>query len=67
MITLYVDFFVEGNFRLPSTHFMAVILHHYAFHISQLSPMGMVRVHHFEFVCRYQGLEPTVEKFKVLY
>ncbi|KAF5771477.1 hypothetical protein HanXRQr2_Chr13g0565351 [Helianthus annuus] len=46
---------------------MAVILHHYAFHISQLSPMGMVRVRHFEFVCRSQGLEPTVEKFRVFY
>ncbi|MFS8006296.1 hypothetical protein Hanom_Chr14g01247551 [Helianthus anomalus] len=43
---------------------MASILHYYAFHISQLSPMGMVRIHHFEFVCRSQGLEPTVDKFR---
>ncbi|MFS7898544.1 hypothetical protein Hanom_Chr03g00235561 [Helianthus anomalus] len=27
----------------------------------------MVRVRHFEFVCRSQGLEPTVEKFRVFY
>ncbi|KAJ0680790.1 hypothetical protein HanPI659440_Chr16g0628311 [Helianthus annuus] len=29
--------------------------------------MGMVRIRHFEFVCRSQGLEPTVEKFRVIY
>ncbi|KAJ0914782.1 hypothetical protein HanPSC8_Chr06g0242511 [Helianthus annuus] len=46
---------------------MAGILHYYAFQISQLSPMGMVRIRHFEFLCRSQGLEPTVEKFRVFY
>ncbi|KAJ0435040.1 hypothetical protein HanPSC8_Chr17g0788971 [Helianthus annuus] len=46
---------------------MAVILHFYGFHISQLSPMGMVRIHHFEFICRSQGLEPLVDKFRVFY
>ncbi|KAF5793874.1 hypothetical protein HanRHA438_Chr08g0332711 [Helianthus annuus] len=46
---------------------MAAILHPYAFHISQLSPIGMVRIRHFEFVYRSQGLEPTVEKFRVFY
>ncbi|KAM0006194.1 hypothetical protein Hdeb2414_s0181g00825671 [Helianthus debilis subsp. tardiflorus] len=66
-ITLFAYFFEEGIFWLPATHFMAAILHHYAFHISQLSPMGMVRIRHFEFVCRSQGLEPTVEKFGVFY
>ncbi|MFS7936577.1 hypothetical protein Hanom_Chr05g00417201 [Helianthus anomalus] len=66
-ITLYADFFGEGNFRLPVTHYMATILHSYVFHISQQSPMGMVRIRHFEFVCRLQGLEPTVEKFRVFY
>ncbi|MFS8019646.1 hypothetical protein Hanom_Chr15g01406161 [Helianthus anomalus] len=33
-ITLYADFFGEGNFRLPVTHLMEAILHHYGFHIS---------------------------------
>ncbi|MFS7997786.1 hypothetical protein Hanom_Chr12g01146021 [Helianthus anomalus] len=46
---------------------MASILHFYGFHISQMSPMGMVRVRHFEFLCRSQGLEPTVEKFIAFY
>ncbi|MFS7921325.1 hypothetical protein Hanom_Chr03g00235481 [Helianthus anomalus] len=58
-ITLFEDFFLEGNFRLPATEFMASILHFYGFHTSQMSPAGMVRVSHFEFLCRYQGMDPT--------
>ncbi|MFS7978982.1 hypothetical protein Hanom_Chr10g00921931 [Helianthus anomalus] len=64
-ITLFEDFFLQGNFWLPATKFMAHILHYYGFHISQLSPPDMVR--HFEFMCRSHGIEPTVEKFTVFY
>ncbi|KAJ0754216.1 hypothetical protein HanPI659440_Chr09g0344371 [Helianthus annuus] len=32
-----------------------------------MSPMGMVRVRHFDFLCRSQGLEPSVEKFRAFY
>ncbi|MFS7911213.1 hypothetical protein Hanom_Chr02g00115461 [Helianthus anomalus] len=46
---------------------MAHILHYYGFHISQMSPPDMVRVRHFEFLCRSHGIEPTVEKFRVFY
>ncbi|KAJ0578465.1 hypothetical protein HanOQP8_Chr05g0196801 [Helianthus annuus] len=46
---------------------MAHILHYYGFHISQMSPPGMVRVRHFEFLCRSHGIEPTVEKFRAFY
>ncbi|KAF5758814.1 hypothetical protein HanRHA438_Chr16g0746171 [Helianthus annuus] len=56
-ITLFVDFFSEGNFWQPATHFLGNILQYYGFHISQMSPMGMVHVRHFEFVCRSQGME----------
>ncbi|KAJ0932571.1 hypothetical protein HanPSC8_Chr04g0175171 [Helianthus annuus] len=66
-ITLFEDFFLQGNFQLPATEFMASILHFYGFHISQMSPTGMVRVRHFEFLCRSQGMEPTVEKFWAFY
>ncbi|KAJ0809960.1 hypothetical protein HanPI659440_Chr01g0021201 [Helianthus annuus] len=66
-ITLFEDFFLQGNFRLPAMEFMAHILHYYGFHISQMSPSGMVRVRHFEFLCRSHGIEPTVEKFWVFY
>ncbi|KAF5791709.1 hypothetical protein HanRHA438_Chr09g0409561 [Helianthus annuus] len=46
---------------------MASILNLFGFHISQMSPMGMVRVRHFDFLCRSQGLEPSVEKFRAFY
>ncbi|KAJ0753164.1 hypothetical protein HanPI659440_Chr09g0332661 [Helianthus annuus] len=46
---------------------MASILHYYGFHISQMSPPDMVRVRHFEFLCRSQGIEPSVEKFRAFY
>ncbi|MFS7955331.1 hypothetical protein Hanom_Chr07g00641391 [Helianthus anomalus] len=49
------------------TEFVAHILHYYGFHISQLTPPGMVRVRHFEFLCRRHEIEPTVEKFRVFY
>ncbi|MFS7929958.1 hypothetical protein Hanom_Chr04g00338501 [Helianthus anomalus] len=61
-ITLFEDFFLQGNFWLLSTEFMAHILHYYGFHISHMSPPGMVRVRHFEFLCRSHDIEPTVEK-----
>ncbi|MFS7994580.1 hypothetical protein Hanom_Chr12g01107701 [Helianthus anomalus] len=41
-ITLFSDFFLDGNFRLPATTFMASILNYYGFHISQMSPIGTV-------------------------
>ncbi|KAF5756574.1 hypothetical protein HanXRQr2_Chr17g0816311 [Helianthus annuus] len=66
-ITIFEDFFLQGNFRLPATEFMASILHFYGFHISQMSPVDMVRVRHFEFLCRSHGIEPSVEKFRAFY
>ncbi|KAJ0813372.1 hypothetical protein HanPSC8_Chr17g0772681 [Helianthus annuus] len=32
-----------------------------------MSPPGMVRVRHFEFLCRAHGVEPTVERFRAFY
>ncbi|KAM0007405.1 hypothetical protein Hdeb2414_s0142g00811771 [Helianthus debilis subsp. tardiflorus] len=32
-----------------------------------MSPPGMVRVRHFEFLCRAHEIEPTVERFRVFY
>ncbi|MFS8025213.1 hypothetical protein Hanom_Chr16g01472331 [Helianthus anomalus] len=66
-IILFADFFGEGDFRLPATHVLGDILQYYGFHISLLSPMGMVRIQHFEFVCRSQGEQPTVERFRAFY
>ncbi|KAM0005851.1 hypothetical protein Hdeb2414_s0196g00829651 [Helianthus debilis subsp. tardiflorus] len=66
-ITLYEDFFLQGNLRLPATNFLGHILHYYNFHLSQMSLPGMVRVRHFEFLCRSHGIEPSVEKFRAFY
>ncbi|KAJ0588673.1 hypothetical protein HanIR_Chr04g0177401 [Helianthus annuus] len=66
-ITLFEDLFLQGNFRLPATEFLSHILHYYGFHLSQMSPPGMVRVRHFEFLCRSHDIESTVERFRVFY
>ncbi|KAF5766848.1 hypothetical protein HanRHA438_Chr15g0732731 [Helianthus annuus] len=66
-ITLLWDYFTEGNFRLPATRFFLDILSYYKFHISQLHPIGMVRIRHFEFLYRSMYIEPTVNRFRVLY
>ncbi|KAJ0744837.1 hypothetical protein HanPI659440_Chr10g0392161 [Helianthus annuus] len=66
-ITLFWDFFCDGNFRLPATTFLLDILSFYNIHLSQLHPIGMVRVRHFEFVCRSMNIEPTVPRFRVFH
>ncbi|KAM0024744.1 hypothetical protein Hdeb2414_s0022g00619251 [Helianthus debilis subsp. tardiflorus] len=66
-VTLFWDFFSAGNFRLPVTKFFLEFLEYYKIHISQLHPIGMVRVRHFEFVCRTMNLEPTVARFRVFH
>ncbi|MFS8018276.1 hypothetical protein Hanom_Chr15g01390181 [Helianthus anomalus] len=40
-ITLFWNYFAEGNFRLPATKFVLEVLGYYKFHIYQLNPMGM--------------------------
>ncbi|KAJ0448514.1 hypothetical protein HanPSC8_Chr17g0784341 [Helianthus annuus] len=66
-VTLFWDFFSAGNFRLPVTKFFLEILEHYKFHVSQMHPIGMVRVRHFEFVCRTMHIELTVPRFRVFH
>ncbi|KAF5818519.1 hypothetical protein HanPI659440_Chr02g0049931 [Helianthus annuus] len=63
-VSLFADFFGDGHFRLTATHFFSALLTFYHFHVSQLSPLGMVRIRHFELCFRSQGLEPTVERFR---
>ncbi|MFS7954151.1 hypothetical protein Hanom_Chr07g00626901 [Helianthus anomalus] len=66
-ITLFVDFFGDGNFRLPLTHFFGSILSYYGFYTSQFSPLGMVRVRNFKVYYCSQGVESTVERFRACY
>ena len=48
-ITLYADFFTGVNFHLPATKFLCAVLRYFGLHITQLHPMGMARITHFEF------------------
>ncbi|MFS7971118.1 hypothetical protein Hanom_Chr09g00828961 [Helianthus anomalus] len=66
-ITLFWDFFSAGNFRLPATKFVLDILSYYKFPISQMHPIGMVWVRHFEFVCHTMHIEPSVTRFLVFH
>ncbi|KAM0067350.1 hypothetical protein Hdeb2414_s0002g00060051 [Helianthus debilis subsp. tardiflorus] len=66
-ITLWADFFNEGNLRLPVTVFVAEVLEYYHIHISQLSPFGMFRIRNFEYTFRAHGLPLTVENFRRFY
>ncbi|KAJ0435245.1 hypothetical protein HanIR_Chr17g0891201 [Helianthus annuus] len=66
-MTLYVDFFWEGNFRLPMSKFIGELLTGYGLHISQINTLGLPQITHFEFICRAQRIEPTFEKFNVFY
>ncbi|KAF5816299.1 hypothetical protein HanRHA438_Chr03g0144161 [Helianthus annuus] len=66
-ITLFWDYFADGNFRLPTTRFVLDVLDYYKFHISQLHPIGMVQIQHFEFLCRSMHIEPTINCFRVFY
>ncbi|KAJ0539180.1 hypothetical protein HanHA300_Chr08g0283421 [Helianthus annuus] len=66
-ITLWADFFTDGNLRLPVTVFVAEVLEYYHLHISQLSPFGMFRIRNFEYTFRAHGLPITVENFRRFY
>ncbi|KAM0020473.1 hypothetical protein Hdeb2414_s0025g00667521 [Helianthus debilis subsp. tardiflorus] len=54
-ITLFSDFFKFCNFRLPVTKFFKLVLDHYRIHISQLHPLGLVKLRQFEFACAALG------------
>ncbi|KAJ0469978.1 putative 5-methyltetrahydropteroyltriglutamate--homocysteine S-methyltransferase [Helianthus annuus] len=66
-ITLWADFFNDGNLRLPVTVFVAEVLEYYHLHISQLSSFGMFRIRNFEYTFRAHGLPITVENFRRFY
>ncbi|KAF5784954.1 hypothetical protein HanXRQr2_Chr10g0422891 [Helianthus annuus] len=66
-ITLWAEFFNDGNLRLPVTVFVAEVLEYYHLHISQLSPFGMFRIRNFEYTFRAHGLDVTVENFRRFY
>ncbi|KAJ0490604.1 hypothetical protein HanHA300_Chr12g0457361 [Helianthus annuus] len=66
-ITLWAEFFNDGNLRLPVTVFVAEVLEYYHMHISQLSPFGMFQIRNFEYTFRALGVDVTVENFRRFY
>ncbi|KAJ0924334.1 hypothetical protein HanPSC8_Chr05g0227001 [Helianthus annuus] len=66
-VTMWSDFFGDCNLRLPLTVFVVDILEWYKVHISQVSPLGMIRIRNFEFTFRALGIEPTVGDFRRFY
>ncbi|MFS8024334.1 hypothetical protein Hanom_Chr16g01462021 [Helianthus anomalus] len=67
MVTLFADFFGNCNLRLSLSAFIADLLEYYRIHISQLSPLGMVRARHLEYCFRSQEIVPTVADFRRFY
>ncbi|KAI3694626.1 hypothetical protein L1987_77594 [Smallanthus sonchifolius] len=66
-ITLYADFFSEANLRVPVTSFVIDLLQFYKIHLSQVHPLGMCRIRHFEFCCIALKQDPSVTIFHHFY
>ncbi|MFS7988211.1 hypothetical protein Hanom_Chr11g01032001 [Helianthus anomalus] len=60
---MFSDFFKFCNFRLPVTKFCKSVLDEYPIHISQLHPLGLVKLHHFKFACIALGHIPEITVF----
>ncbi|MFS7979473.1 hypothetical protein Hanom_Chr10g00927701 [Helianthus anomalus] len=66
-ITLFSDFFKFCNFRLPITKFCKSVLEEYQIHISQMHPLGLVKLRHIEFACIALGHIPEIWVFRVFF
>ncbi|MFS8024332.1 hypothetical protein Hanom_Chr16g01461991 [Helianthus anomalus] len=67
MVTLFADFFCNCSLWLSLSAFIADLLEFYRIHISQLSPLGMVRARHFEYCFHSQEIVPTMADFRRFY
>ncbi|KAF5782371.1 hypothetical protein HanRHA438_Chr11g0507711 [Helianthus annuus] len=66
-ITLFSDFFRFCNFRLPITKFCKLVLDKYPINISQLHPLGLVKLRQFEFACTALGHLPELLVFRAFF
>ncbi|KAJ0444312.1 hypothetical protein HanOQP8_Chr16g0629121 [Helianthus annuus] len=66
-IGLYTRHFESSNIRIPFSNFFLDFLKHYKLNISQLSPLGAMKVTHFEIMCRALGGEPSLPLFRQFY
>ncbi|KAJ0515378.1 hypothetical protein HanHA300_Chr10g0379921 [Helianthus annuus] len=66
-IPLFSDFFKFCNFRLPVTRFFKLVLDYYCIHISQLHPLGLLKLRQFEFACVALGHIPELLVFRAFF
>ncbi|MFS7964753.1 hypothetical protein Hanom_Chr08g00754041 [Helianthus anomalus] len=66
-IILFSDFFKFCNFRLPITKFCKFVLNHYPIRISQLHPLGQVKLRQFEFACIALNHIPELTVFRAFF
>ncbi|KAD2132548.1 hypothetical protein E3N88_41794 [Mikania micrantha] len=66
-VCLYADFFRFSHFRLPVSKFCLQMLGRYGVHISQMSPLGLIRLYHYEFVLRSIQEDVTPLLFRVFF
>ncbi|KAJ0570375.1 hypothetical protein HanHA300_Chr05g0177301 [Helianthus annuus] len=66
-ITLFSDFFKFCNFRLPITKFLKSVLDFYRIHISQIRPLGLVKLRQFEYACIALGHIPELVVFRAFF
>ncbi|KAI3704783.1 hypothetical protein L1987_75012 [Smallanthus sonchifolius] len=63
----YMLTFSEANFRVLVTSFVIDLLQFYKIHLSQVHPLGMCRIRHFEFCCIALKQDPSVATFHHFY
>ncbi|MFS7987385.1 hypothetical protein Hanom_Chr11g01022061 [Helianthus anomalus] len=66
-ITFFAKFFKFCNFQLLITFFYKSLLDEYTMHISQMHPLGLAKLRHFEYTCLSLGFLPERLVFRALY
>ncbi|MFS7916033.1 hypothetical protein Hanom_Chr02g00172351 [Helianthus anomalus] len=63
-ITFFIDFFKFCNFQLPITKLCKSVLDEYQIQISQVHPLGLVKLRHFKFASLALGYIPEILVFR---
>ncbi|MFS7944221.1 hypothetical protein Hanom_Chr06g00509501 [Helianthus anomalus] len=66
-IPLYILAFSSCGVRYPLSSFKVALLRHFGVHFSQLHPLGLMRVVHFELSCAAISGEPSIPLFCMFY
>ncbi|MFS7917988.1 hypothetical protein Hanom_Chr03g00195721 [Helianthus anomalus] len=64
-IGVYTRLFDYCNYRrLPLTKFLIDVLLFHEVHLSQMNPLGLAKVYHFELACRGLGSDPNLSMIR---